>query len=1498
MKQFMNKYTAARSQLLISIALASSLAFPMPSLAASVTLASSPLAVSTTHIVKPNITFLLDNSGSMAWEHMPDDATDQGSAVTFSYGYYGLRSSQCNQAYYNPNITYDPPVYPNETPYANAIFTGALPSGYQAAGTTIVSAANDQNYTNTAVNLVNSFKAHLPASYTTMAGDTFAQGAYYYSYSGAQTTLAQKDYNSTTNAFYLECKDSTGGSVAAIAPVNGVKALVGGAPTTAGSGVFTKVRLSNAQTTTLTLSGTGGGNTSASVSGITVNGVQIMSAASATSNNISSSTMATNIAAQINLRTPTTGISAAVAGSTITITSSAAAAIYASSVANFPPVVTSITGNLGTIKVIPDVFPDTDATHLTNFANWYSFYRTRMLMMKTAAGRAFSKLNKDYRVGLIKLSASSSPVVFVDTFWDNAVLADGPLSTQRTTWYNTLYAMQAGGSTPLREALSNTGRYYAHLLAGADPMQYSCQQNFTILSTDGYWNGNAGFKTNGSTAVGNQDGTEKRPMNDGAQTVTTTVTTYSRNSYSTVNSGCTSPQIKLMTQPQYGTCSLSTATGATEVCNWVNGPGPYAVGSTSYGSCSSSVVIPIPNPSARVQIGTAVTTSGSVAGTSDMLADVALYYYNTDLRTPALGNCTSGSGGATLCSTPAVTVPPTPDPYNNVFISNTDSNTQQHMTTFTLGMGASGKMRYSKSYLTDTDGDYVAVKLGLKASTTVCPWQTAGTTCNWPVPGMSGGDGLITNIDDMWHAAVNGRGAYFAATDPTSLADGLSNALFSISAKKGAAAAAATSTLNPVAGNNYAYVASYTTVKWTGNLEARGINVNNAKVNENASWCVQDVAAGVCAAPGTVVADTSGSTTAYNCVTPNTTICTNGTQVGTDCLIPVATACTGTMNGLVSDLSDTRTIKTAKNISGVTTLTDFDTVYAAANPSYFDAAHISTLSQWVTLTTAQKTAAAGANLVNYLRGQYGYDNRGSNAVANWLYRYREATLGDALESQPAFISKPVFSYTYPGYSTYVTAQANRPGTVFMGTNDGMMHAFAADTGVERWAYVPSMVIPNMWRLADMDYSSSGNHVNYVNGSPITSDVYCTGNCGGVTDVTFGDSASWRTILVAGLNGGGRGYFALDITVPATPVLLWELTPTTGIGKVKDDDIGYSYGPPVITRKADGTWVVLVTSGYDNGTLSGNPLVNNSPAGSGIGYLYVLDAITGTRISKISTAVGSAATPSGLAKIAVWNDEPGGNKAGYVYGGDLQGNLWRFDINDPVTPATIGTGKAFKFATLLDAFGTAQPITTTPVLGSITNKRMIFIGTGQYLSTSDLSDPNKQTQYGIMDDEATSTLVNARSALVQQTFTDNLNGTRSVSNNAVDLTAVRGWYIDFPDKSLTNASERANIDAKLVSGTLLIPTIVPSSTDCSPGGWGWLNFVNYKTGGCLDASCLASEKFDATIVGFNIVYIQGEPQVLVVTSADPTPHEPPTPPPFTGSAGKFTGKRMIWRELIP
>ncbi|MBI5005675.1 MAG: hypothetical protein HZB95_00985 [Nitrosomonadales bacterium] len=1382
---------------LSGLMLAAGLALPLTSLAASISLATTPLATSTTSTVKPNVMFILDDSTSMEWDYMPDWADDNHpvSATATSYKNFPelFRNGGFNAVAYNPAITYTPPVLYNADGTLNT-------TTYPNIGSPWTSVKDDAyGIQSTATsNLVGnaSYYVFIPGEYcssdkmnscVTATAPTTVGGIYYYKpatvrwcNSAALTTC--QSINNTTYKYPRYPKPAS---------------------------ATIKVTSSSA---------------TATVTQITVNGQNIMSGAAVGST--TQSITATNIRDKINACTAAITGSCTVAGYSATIypgltTTVVINAPAGSGAITYTPVksgtaTTTITafsgyapGSLLYTNIVSTTtsypYPGsatkastrtdcagttcTYTEEMTNYANWWTYYHTRMQAMKTSVSRAFQTLDNRFRVGFSTISYTGA-TDGTDFLGNNTFEL-----AHKNSWFTKLFSTSPRSSsggiqyTPLRGALSKSGRYYGKKLTGqVDPVQYSCQQNFTILSTDGYWNTDsetASYKNLNLSGglIGNLDGTgTARPMYEG--------------------------------------------------------------------------------PTA---------TSGS-------LADIAKYYYDTDLRTSTLTNCTGGTSTDFPSGNPDVCT-------NNVFVSPSDSNVQQHMTTFTMGLGADGTLVYTSDYDTATSGDFYNLK------------EALGTpTANWPDPiTYTAGE----RIDDLWHAAVNGKGTYFSASNPSQIITGLNKALSAITAKLGSAAAAATSTLNPVAGNNFAYVASYTTVKWTGNLESRSIDTDTGIVSETATWCVENIKAETCASPGVVVADTSGSSTVYNCVVSGSTSATCTAPgvfdvVTSECVTQIANSCTGSMPGKVGQYTDTRNIYTANNAG--TALTPFDAAYATANPTNFAAAHINGLNQWGSLSLPQQVAAEGVNLINYLRGQNGYEMRASNPSLDQIYRAREAVLGDALESQPSFISKPVFSYPYPGYSDYKTAQASRAGSVFMGANDGMMHAFNASTGAERWAYVPTMVIPNMWKLASTNYSTS--HTNFINGSPIISDV-CTANC------TNSATAVWKTILVSGLNGGGRGYFALDITIPDSPVLLWEFTPSTvsststGTGIRKDDDLGFSYGRPVIARKADGTWVVLVTSGY-----------NNTSPGTGKGFLYVLNAGSGVIISKIATGVGSTTTPSGLGQIAVWNDESSGNKAGYIYGGDLLGNLWRFDINSS-TAAAIGTGSVLKFATLFsDAAGTLpQPITTTPILATVATKRVVIVGTGKYLEQSDLIDTQRQSLYAIKDDNATTTLVNPRTQtvapkMIQQTITQNGSVREQATSNTVDFSVDRGWYIDFPDGGTGgDGSERMNIDGRLVQGTLIIPTIVPSSTVCSPGGYGWLNYFDYQDGSPTTDSTTAgstnikvSVKYDTTIVGINVIYIAGKPVVEVVTSNNPTPTKEGAVL-FRGPPGKFTGNRGLWREIL-
>lgn len=1415
---------------------------------APVSLATSPLANSTTSAIKPNLMFILDDSGSMASNYLPDWANDsicKRNTGTFDAScdkQPPYRSSDFNGIYYNPAISYKPAVNadgsskPSQTTWTsvkndayNLISTGStnLVTGYAD-----VEWCTDASYTDCLRNdnyilpgTVNgkAYTTSRAAVYSTGSGlvatgsllapttATRSWGPHYYKIipgeycdseklTNCQTTeTAVFQYpakvrwcNSAANATAItpaagSCQGVRSGSFTnARYPTKFFQPAVAGSPAVPGSPAVAPTN------GTLRITAVARNKSVSIRCGSTYIG---QSGTFTSSNSTTASTrldaLYTSINTAVNGYTisctkggsPTTSLNCSVAApagvsacsggfnvdSDITTSINTGPSGGSNAVAAqpaVPAIPASYPGSFLRVDIVtgqtyPKVAARTDCTgavgpsgcsyaeEMTNFANWWTYYQTRMQAMKTAASLAFKNIDNRYRVGYSSINSNTgSDFLNVEEF----------NSTQKSAWYAKLFAAKTGNSTPLRSSLTRVGRLYAGKLtsfngvAATDPMQYSCQQNFTILSTDGYWNSDADsdVKDINGSPVGNRDG------------------------------GSTG-------RPQY--------------------EGPTA--------------------------------------SSNSLADAAKYYYDTDLRDSGFSNCT-GALGFDVCE-------------NNVFVSSTDNNLKQHMTTFTMGLGVDGTLLYTSDYKTATTGDYYNLKNNL-----------GSPPVNWSVPAANS----ETAVDDLWHAAVNGEGIYFSAKNPDDIVSSLTAALNSIISRIGSGAAAATSTLNPVAGDNFAYVASYTTGKWTGNLEARTITVTTGVVSESAAWCVEDVVGGSCPAPGVVTLDTVSGV--YNCVTGTVSV-------------EVPTTCTGKMAQQVQDNTrkiwtkgpNASTLNNFKVAGGDLSATDFSAAKLDGTFVWADGLPHNGLSQ---NTASFDIATAVDKIVDYLRGDKSYEDKPSNPTANRLFRYREATLGDAVESQPAYIGKPTFSYTDTGYSSFKSGNASRAGTVYMGANDGMMHAFDAVTGVERWAYVPSMLVPKMFALADKNYSIE--HAYYANGSPIISDIYTGG--------------AWKTILVAGLNGGGRGYYALDITNPAAPSLLWEFTPAN------DADLGFTYGKPVITKKSDGTWVVLVTSGYNNiPDVSPRVKYPLASTGDGKGYLYVLDASTGTKISKISTGVGSTSVPSGLAQIASWADDPEkNNTATFTYGGDLLGNVWRFNIN---------AGTVMKFAELKDTSGVAQPITTPPELGNVLTSdgkthRVIFIGTGKYLETADLTDTQQQTLYAIRDDDTLTstpspTLVNPRSftsgpnRMVQQVISA-AGASRTATSNTIDFKDDRGWYVNFPD-----SGERQNVASQLVLGTLLVPTTVPSNTICAPGGTSWLNYFNYKTGGAVDtATNQVSSKANAPIVGINVIYIpdvitgKPKPVVSVVTADHPTPEVVPGAKFSTSGAG-FQKKRVIWRELV-
>ncbi|NLY14757.1 MAG: hypothetical protein GXZ05_00035 [Gammaproteobacteria bacterium] len=420
--------------------------------------------------------------------------------------------------------------------------------------------------------------------------------------------------------------------------------------------------------------------------------------------------------------------------------------------------------------------------------------------------------------------------------------------------------------------------------------------------------------------------------------------------------------------------------------------------------------------------------------------------------------------------------------------------------------------------------------------------------------------------------------------------------------------------------------------------------------------------------------------------------------------------------------------------------------------------------------------------------------------------------------------------------------------VYVGGNAGMLHAFNAETGVEEFAFVPTAVFPYLNKLTGKGYT----HQYYVDGTPTVADIYDKEN------------GKWRTILVGTLRAGGKGLFALDITDPEKISLLWEFHEYSAEAVDLAIKPGYSFPKPTVARLHNGRWAVVTGNGYKGeGT-------NNGGAA-----LYIIDAITG-KLTKSLEVTGETGE-NGLSTPRLV-DFDGDGVADYAYAGDLQGNLWRFDLlggsatgpdTNPPSNGSYGTKSdgiskfqvSYNGSPMFKARsenGQIQPITSAPsVIRHPTRLGyLVVFGTGRYVEIGD-KEPNTshaQSLYGIWDMQTKGQPTGAmtappinRSNMTQQSFVSETSGTgattgtarqaRTVSNNPVewytDFNATkpikqRGWYLDFNGGGLQG--EIMVEDMRTLGNTLFLQTLIPNDDPCANGAGNWLYAINPSTGG--------------------------------------------------------------------
>jgi type IV pilus assembly protein PilY1 len=621
---------------------------------------------------------------------------------------------------------------------------------------------------------------------------------------------------------------------------------------------------------------------------------------------------------------------------------------------------------------------------------------------------------------------------------------------------------------------------------------------------------------------------------------------------------------------------------------------------------------------------------------------------------------------------------------------------------------------------------------------------------------------------------------YFPGTNPATVVADLQAILniISVTNVSSVSAAANSSTLQT---GTTVYQASYNGYSgayhdWTGDVKALSVNPTNGVVGTTPSWsaaCQLDAMA-------------TGA------------VCTNGTDSGT-----------GTGIGW----------NTTRNI-------------VTWNPSLGQAVAFT----WANLSGTQKselktsgTDTLGPDRVNYLRGDTVQEIHNGGADG---FRDRTHLLGDIVDSAPIYIGQANGPYiSDPTYQTFMANTANR-STLYFGANDGMLHAIDPATGNEEYAFIPNGVFQSLINLTSSTYNQA--HQFFVDGSPSAGDV------------KFSDN-SWHTVLVGGLNDGGQSIYALDVTNPSSLTnqssvassVLWEFT---------DTNLGYTYSRPVVAQTSDTAstnanpngFLAFFGSGYNNST--------SSP------YLYAVNAQTGAIVSKdvsqgskplgginlckaVSPNPCSATLPNGLSSVVVVNS--GGNLSlpvDTLYAGDLQGNLWKVDISDPLPK----NWKVYLLFQARDSGNNPQPITVTPAVSLVPvfpglNGTVVYFGTGQYLGVPDQSTTGAQSFYAVLDNGSNATVT--RSQLQQQVITTtsvNINGTatdiRTITNNSVNWGSQYGWYMDLP-----LSGERLVTDPRLYDGEVVFTTFVPSpGALCTAGGAAFLMAVSYTNGGSFPA----------------------------------------------------------------
>ncbi|MGI9304447.1 MAG: pilus assembly protein [Gammaproteobacteria bacterium] len=770
----------------------------------------------------------------------------------------------------------------------------------------------------------------------------------------------------------------------------------------------------------------------------------------------------------------------------------------------------------------------------------------------------------------------------------------------------------------------------------------------------------------------------------------------------------------------------------------------------------------------------------------------------------------------------------------------------QHLNTFTVAFGVKGK-------LTDTDNDgwpnvdgdgdgaldndKTLNEKGQVIDKDDYQADTASTTkALWGDP-TSGGD-IPEKIDDLWHAAYNSRGGFASAETPQDLVDALLEAVDTIEKLQRSASPTEQSSTR-LRADSYIYRASFDSNDWSGDLIAAPIQDGS-----NPSTCTTSIARG--------------------------------------------RACPAEWSA-ATKLMDTRPGRRQ-----IITLHPGDPSDSRDNPRGIP-------FRWRNLSADQKLAlrtdpatssldTRGGHRLSYIRGNDQHETGSDSRRADNLKTFRPRNgkkLGDIVKSAPLIVAAPPFTYrdnieASKPYSAFRRKHLNRTPIVYVGANDGAMHAFDASTsgtsrGSEVMAYIPNHTFAKLAALTAADYNT--NHQFLVDGELTYGDV--------LVDTDAGND--WHTVLVGGLGRGGQGLFALNVTNPgnisasndpalndaesnASDIVLWEFT------DAQDADLGYTMARPSIIRMNNDEWAVVLGNGY-------NSIEADGAQGSGSAALFILfieegidgEWTLGNDFVKIDTGAGDATTPNGLAEVTAI-DTSGDYNVDYIYGGDLHGNVWKFDVRSSRPSEWTDSNKRQQLFITQGPDRKPQPITVRPTV--IRHPKdsagvLVVFGTGKYLEAADnhvatrsvngadISTEQTQSIYAIydpldgrtvrLDRDTTTTSTTHPSLLQQQIIYEDTSAvllskrqiqwaTQGAVASEWSTSGYQGWFVDLiqmdsdadtrtvPSGAFSNEGRRIVVKPVVRPPRIIFVVTIPSADECSFGGDSIVLALNGHNGG--------------------------------------------------------------------